>query len=199
MKPWLIGLTALLLAGCASLPDNDLRAVPAGRALVYGSVVGLFEDRAYTVELIRRGPGTGVLETIKTGDWDRVTQRGFVWALVPGEYELYRYQAVAPPDSGIRTAYGYWVSARGFQQSVDLGRKATQAELRAFDHDTFRVEAGKIYYLGEWRLQPGFPVIRDNRQRSDRLVGQLYPRLDLSGAQTLIPTVTGAQVSDDSQ
>jgi hypothetical protein len=199
MTRWLMGLAALLLAGCASLPDNDLRTVPPGRALVYGSVVGLFEDRTYTVMLLKRGSGVEVPEIVKAGDWDQATQKGFAWTLAPGEYELYRYLAVAKPDSGIRTAYGYWVSAVGFQQSVDLGRKATEAEFRAFDHDTFTVEAGKLYYVGEWRLQPGFPVIRDNRSRSDRLVAAIYPMLDVSGAQTLIPNITGAQQTDDSQ
>jgi hypothetical protein len=197
MKRFLAGVSALLLSGCASLPDNDLVAVPPGKALVYGSVVGLMEDRGYTITLIRRGTDAEVIEPVKAGDWDAVTQKGFVWTLAPGEYELYRYLATAPQDSGIRSAYGYWVSAKGFQQSSDLGRKATEAEFRAFDHDTFRVEAGKIYYLGEWRLQPGFPLITDNRTRSDRLVSLLYPRLDLYGAVTLLPNITAAPTAED--
>ncbi len=198
MNRLLTGAALVWLAGCASLPDNDLRAVPSGRALVYGSAVGLHEERGYSVMLIRRGPDDEVTEVIKARDWDSVSQKGFVWTLVPGEYELYRYFTTAPPDSGIRSSYGYWVSAKGYQQSLDLGRKATEAEFRAFDHDTFKVEAGKLYYLGEWRFQPGFPIIHDNRARSDRLVEDQYPRLDLSGAVTLIPNITGAQPPDDS-
>jgi hypothetical protein len=198
MNRLLTAAALVLLTGCASLPDIDLRAVPAGRALVYGSAVGLHEERGYSVVLIRKGPDDEVTEVLKAVDWDQDTQKGFVWTLVPGEYELYRYSVTAQPDSGIRSSFGYWVSAKGYQQSLDLGRKATEAEFRAFDHDTFRVEAGKLYYVGEWRLQPGFPVINDNRARSDRLVSDRYPRLDLSRAVTLIPNITGAQLSDDS-
>jgi hypothetical protein len=184
----------LLLASCAMLPQNDVKRPPLGKALVYGSVIGLTDDRGYSVVLIRRGPGAEVTGFIKSNEWDFVSQKGFVWTLAPGEYEIYRYDTIEPTATGgTRTLHGYWFSSKGVQQILDLGRKATEQEFQTFDHDTFRVEANKVYYLGEWKLRPRFPFIRDNRYRSDKLVLNQYPNLDLTEVTTLIPTITGDQ------
>ena len=182
----------LLLAGCAMLPQGDVNRVPLGKALLYGSAIGLADDRGYTVVLIRRGPGTDVPCFIKSNEWDFAPQKGFVWTLLPGEYELYRFDTLEPtPTGGTRTMHDYWFSSKGVEAVASLGRKPTEAEFRSFEHDTFRVEANQLYYVGEWKLRAQFPIIRDNKPRSDKLVHSQYPNLDLDSAVTLIPTVTG--------